>query len=191
MSIHEIGVGDPDETFGEESTKGIPFTFVLRDILQFDKCQLDGVSRLAGAHRTCNLILGVGGGRERRFNSVQYSYSVCNIISDENFRPVAPWHAKLESMVYFGMDWICPGYNQAMHDQLAKHHGSLTVIDAIRDVMSVVQTGNLHIYVADLVSMTMYTAHARKMTASGNNNAYDRSYIKLDLNSIFATQYNM
>ena len=37
MSIHEIGAAFPDETFGNESRIGVPFTHVLRDILQFDK----------------------------------------------------------------------------------------------------------------------------------------------------------
>ena len=36
MAISEIGVSYPDATFGKESRIGNPFTFVLRDILQFD-----------------------------------------------------------------------------------------------------------------------------------------------------------
>jgi isopenicillin-N N-acyltransferase-like protein len=70
MSIHEIGVSFPDASFGNESTVGVPFTYVLRDILQFDRTRMDGVSRLASAHRTCDLILGVGDGKDRRFNAV-------------------------------------------------------------------------------------------------------------------------
>lgn len=37
MAISEIGVSYPDGEFGKESRSGNPFTFVLRDILQFDK----------------------------------------------------------------------------------------------------------------------------------------------------------
>jgi hypothetical protein len=36
MAISEIGVAFPDETFGNMSRFGVPFTFLLRDILQFD-----------------------------------------------------------------------------------------------------------------------------------------------------------
>ena len=36
MGVSEIGVSFPDKTFGRESRIGNPFTFVLRDILQFD-----------------------------------------------------------------------------------------------------------------------------------------------------------
>jgi len=187
ISIHEIGVAMPDDTFGKESTFGVPFTHVLRDILQFDHTQLDGLSRLASAHRTCDLILGVGGGKERRFNSVQYSASVCGIMDDTNLRPAYDWHPRLPNVVYHGMDWMCPGYNQILHDRLAAFHGNLTAIDAIRNVMSLVQTGDLHVYVADLVGMTLYTAHARVDGAAGPVNAYDRSFIQIDLNALFAT----
>ena len=133
LSIHEIGVSFPDDTFGAESASGIPFTYLLRDILrtchtvqrtqrfrrefhssfrshsrafrfaEFDATQLDGLSRLASANRTCHLILGVGGGKEKRFNSVQYGHDVCHFIDDKNFIPVAEWHQPIENMVYFGM----------------------------------------------------------------------------------------
>ncbi len=37
MGLSEIGVSNPDHTFGKESRQGIPFTFVLRDVLQLDE----------------------------------------------------------------------------------------------------------------------------------------------------------
>ena len=42
MAISEIGVSFPDATFGKESRDGVPFTYILRDVLQ---C----VPRIAGA----------------------------------------------------------------------------------------------------------------------------------------------
>ncbi len=118
MSIHEIGVSFPDDTFGAESASGIPFTYVLRDILQFDQTGLDGLSRLASANRTCHLILGVGDGVAKTFNSVQYGHEVCNIMNDRNLKPVATWHEPIENTVYHGMDWLCPTFNGVLHDQL-------------------------------------------------------------------------
>ena len=60
MAISEIGVSFPDATFGKESRFGIPFTFILRDILQFDSSLQDAISRISSSNRTCDLILGVG-----------------------------------------------------------------------------------------------------------------------------------
>jgi len=186
LSIHEIGVSFPDDTFGQESRIGVPFTYVLRDVLQFDATQLDGLSRLASAHRTCDLILGVGGGQERRFNSIQYSHSVCNIMDDTNMKPIADWHKTIPDVIYYGMDWLCPSFNEALMNQLQKNHGELTPQTAIQDVMSIVQTGDLHVYVADLVNMQLFFAHAARSGASGPLKAYDRSYIQIDLRALFS-----
>lgn len=35
LGISEIGVSYPDASFGSQSRVGVPFIFVLRDILQF------------------------------------------------------------------------------------------------------------------------------------------------------------
>ena len=82
----------------------------MRDILQFDNTFDDAKNRITNAHRTCDLILGVGDGKSSKFNSVQYSYSVANFMDDTNQRPVADWHPNIENVVYHGMDWLCPGY---------------------------------------------------------------------------------
>lgn len=63
MAISEIGVSFPDDTFGRESRIGNPFTFVLREILEFDQTLDQALTRIETAHRTCNLILGVGDGK--------------------------------------------------------------------------------------------------------------------------------
>jgi hypothetical protein len=186
MSIHEIGVSFPDDSFGNESSSGVPFTHVLRDILQFDHTQMDGLSRLASSHRTCDLIMGVGGGKDQKFNSVEYSASICRFISDTDFIPVADWHPPLENVVYHGMDWLCPTYSKVLNQQLSLYHGKLTPEVALRYVMSIVQTGDLHVYVIDLTDMQLYVAHARADGASGNVKAFDRSYLKIDMPSVWA-----
>lgn len=63
MAISEIGVAFPDSTFGKMSRIGIPFTFILRDVLQFDNSLQDALDRMTNANRTCDLILGVGDGK--------------------------------------------------------------------------------------------------------------------------------
>lgn len=110
IAISEIGVSYPDDTFGKESRLGVPFTYLLRDIIQFDKTLDEAKARLTNAHRTCNLILGVGDGKSNQFNSVQYSHSVANFISDTTLIPEADWHPKIKNIVYYGMDWLCPSY---------------------------------------------------------------------------------
>lgn len=157
MSIHEIGVDFPDATYGNESRQGVPFTYILRDILQFDTTRMDGVSRLASAHRTCDLILGVGDGKDRRFNSIAYGADTCVIMDDTNMKPVASWHPTINGTVYHAMDWECPGFNQVMSQQIESMWGSVTPALAIRNIMPIVQTGSLH---------TCQRAHTQQVCAS-------------------------
>jgi len=63
MAVSEIGVSYPDDTFGRESRAGNPFTFLLRDVLQFDKNLDESIHRMKNTKRTCDLILGVGDGK--------------------------------------------------------------------------------------------------------------------------------
>ncbi|GMH77588.1 hypothetical protein TrRE_jg2056 [Triparma retinervis] len=124
LGISEIGVTYPDESFGKESRHGIPFVNLLRDILEKDSHFEDANKRISEATRTCNLILGVGDAKTGEFNSVQYSNSVANFITSDNLQPVnETWHAPIEDVVYFGMDWLCPNYSEVLHDRVSHHRG--------------------------------------------------------------------
>lgn len=83
----------------------------MRDVLQFDNTLNDSIARLTNAHRTCDLILGVGDGKSKEFRSVQYSASVANFMSDTNLKPEGDWHPKIKNIVYHGMDWLCKRYH--------------------------------------------------------------------------------
>ncbi|XP_072044139.1 protein dcd1A-like [Amphiura filiformis] len=186
MAISEIGVSYPDDSFGSESRFGIPFTYILRDVLQFDNTLDDAVNRMANAHRTCNLILGVGDGKLGTFRGVQYSYAVSNFFDDKNLRPDATWHPKIPDVVYWGMDWLDADYSSVLARQLTKYHGNITAENTIRDITAIVQTGDLHIAIYDLNMNYMYVANAKKASAKGAIYAYDRAFVKLDMKALFA-----
>ena len=77
-------------------------------------------------------------------------------------------------LLFPGMDWLCPGYNEVLGRQLQKYHGQLTPAVTIRDVVPIVQTGDLHIAVYDLTDHVVYVANARGSGESGPLYAYDR-----------------
>ena len=74
-----------------------------------------------------------------------------------------------------GMDWLCPGYSTVLARMLQAHHGNLTAEATIRDVISIVQTGDLHVAVYDLTKGIVYVANAKSDNESGPTYAYDRS----------------
>ncbi|XP_065920265.1 protein dcd1B-like isoform X4 [Dysidea avara] len=185
MAISEIGVSFPDDTFGHESRFGVPFTYLLRDILQFDNTLTDSMTRMTNAHRTCNLILGVGDGKMDSFRGVEYSASVANYFTPENLQPTADWHPRIPGIVYWGMDWLCPGYSSVLAKQLDNYHGQLTPDVTIHDILPVVQSGDLHIAVYDLQNELMYVSNARADKETGPDMAYDRPFVELDMKTLF------
>lgn len=126
MAVSEIGVSYPDDTFGKESRIGNPFTFILRDVLQFDHSINDTINRFNKAKRTCNLILGVGDGKAGYFRGFQYGHSVLKVIDDTAPLPKNDsWHPAVPNTVYWGMDWMCPSYHQRLGELLANNSGTI------------------------------------------------------------------
>jgi isopenicillin-N N-acyltransferase like protein len=81
------------------------------------------------------------------FRGFQYSASVANVFDDKNMKPDNDtWHPKIEDVVYWAMDWLCPNFNSVMARQLLKHHGNITAETTIQDITPIVQTGDLRIF---------------------------------------------
>lgn len=189
LAISEIGVSFPDSTFGSESRFGIPFTFLMRDVIQFDQTLDNTIDRITNAPRTCNLILGTGDGKLGYFRGFQYSHSVANVIDDQNLAPVnATWHAPIQDIVYWGMDWLCPGFSGVLGKQLKKYHGNITAEITIRYITAITQTGDLHLVISDLTNSQMWVGFAARTGISGPKYAYDRNFIYLDGKQLFAEQ---
>jgi len=187
MSISEIGVSYPDSTFGKESRFGYPFVFVLRDILQFDDFVENTTRRLNTTHRTCDLILGAGSGIETEFRGYEYSYSTLNAYNWYDMEPYnETWHPRIENIVYWGMDWLCPSYNEVLSEQLLAHYGNITTANSISTIVAKTQTGNLHIAIYDYSQdMVFISLHARSNDTSVYQNAYERQYIGFILSDLF------
>lgn len=181
LGISEIGVSYPDESFGKESRIGLPFIFLLRDILQFDYTLDDATSRMASSKRTCNLLLGVGDGKMRAFRGYQYSASVLHEYNDMNLNPHTSWHPRINHTVYWGMDWICPAYDIILSKQIQANWGNIDAEVAIRDICAVEQSGDNHIALYDLVDMQLYLSFAAPKTTPGTIPAYARQFVHFDV----------
>jgi isopenicillin-N N-acyltransferase like protein len=185
LAVSEIGVSYPDASFGKESRFGNPFTFVLRDVLQWDSTLEQSIRRMKTTKRTCNLILGVGDGKSE-FRAFQYSHSVCNVIGDTNPLPEGDWHPAVENTVYYGMDWLCPPFHERLGELLKTYHGGITAEVAIRKIVPGLNSGNLQVAVYDLTNERVYFAYGHIDEQGHAVNAYKRPYIGLNLKKLFA-----
>lgn len=196
IAISEIGVYFGDDSFGQgtfpntpiEKTQGEPWMFVLRDVLQFTNSLETAEARITNSNRTCNLIIGIGDGNIGKSNGCEYSGYVANFYDDTNQLPVnETWHPVIKDTVYNGMDWLCPGYNQVLGEQLAKFHGAIDENVIVHDILPTTQTGNLHIAVYDLTESAMHVSFARPSTAPPSEplNAFERTFTRLHMADIF------
>jgi isopenicillin-N N-acyltransferase-like protein len=186
LGISEIGVSFPDNTFSEDDYFGIPFAFLLRDILQWDRTYEDALNRIINAARTCRLILAVGDGNARTARAVQYSHSFVRIFDDRNLLPYnETWHPRVKNVVYYGMDWLCPNYDIPLLKQIRAFYGNISVENIARYMTSIVQTGDLHIGIYDLTNMKLLVSFARQDGRVGPLNAYNRQFYELDANALF------
>jgi len=186
LAISEIGVAYPDESFGAESRIGVPFIFLLRDILYHDNTIDDATLRIAMTRRTCDLILGVGDGKLTEFKGYKYSYSDIKVVNDVDLIPYnETWHPRMSGLVYWGMDWVCPSYNLVLSQQLKKYYGKLTPEIAIKYTTSVEKSGDNHLAFYDLTNMVMYVAFAAQHNVGGKVEAYNRQFTKFDVKKLF------
>jgi len=107
IGISEIGVSYPDDSFGQgtdntppEKVHGIPWMYLLRDVLQQASDGNEGISMIQNANRTCNLIIGVGNGKASEVHGIEYSGYVANAYKDTDLLPVnSDWHPQISNVV--------------------------------------------------------------------------------------------
>ena len=87
-----------------------------------------------------------------------------------------------------GMDWLCPNYSEVLARQINSFHGKLTADVIIREIVSIEQSGSLHIAVYDLVNEFVYIANARGTSESGPLDAYDRLVLTLHSQNVEKTR---
>jgi hypothetical protein len=190
LGISEIGVDYPDSTFGTESRIGVPFVFLLRDILQFDNTLDDALNRIVNTHRTTDLILAVGDGKSSEFRGIAYSSSKITIMNDTDLLPDnSTWHPRIPNVVYWGMDWVCPGDNLLLSQQINANYGKLTAAIGISQLTAVERSGTNHLAYYDLTNMLVYVSFGAPHSVNSTiPNAYARQFMSFDLNKLFAVK---
>lgn len=190
----EIGVTFPDSTFGYESRFGIPFTYLLRDLVQFDETIADAQTRIAESKRTCYLILGFGAvdtpaSAGEPFMEIEYSAEVAKFMNSANLEPDTSWHPRIPDVVWNAMDWLCPNYAIPMHAQIEAGYGALTPEVIIENVTAIVETGStfISIYAYETSGESyLYQAYGRAADESGPDPAYLRRFTKLSASALWA-----
>jgi hypothetical protein len=184
MSSNGMGISEKygDEVFGSDSRIGYPFNYVMRDVIQFDATLDDAINRLIKTKRTCSIYLGVGDNKLKSGRVFQYSAEELIVWDDKNQWNTTK-HPQLDNVVYQGVRTTC------FHDRLKmfSSKSQLTAETTIQQVIPFSRTGDLHAAVYDFENNVMLVSNAKPLDqATGPANAFDRTFIKLDMTKLFA-----
>eukprot|EP01121_Diplochlamys_sp_Union-15-3_P011240 TRINITY_DN3231_c0_g3_i2.p1 TRINITY_DN3231_c0_g3~~TRINITY_DN3231_c0_g3_i2.p1 ORF type:complete len:430 (-),score=64.57 TRINITY_DN3231_c0_g3_i2:65-1327(-) len=168
---------------GSDSRFGIPFHFLLRDILQFDKTIDDSLSRIINADRTCSIWIGLGD-PVNKFRAVQYSYDYVNIYNDKNF-PEYKNHPRMDGLVYVDKH-VQPSTNPCLSSLLQQHYGSIDALTMFQHITAELETGNMHIAIYDFATSFMYVSNASPYINGTYTPAYKRPFVQLNMNELFS-----
>ena len=81
----------------------------------------------------------------------------------------------------------CPAYTSALGTQLSQYLGQLTPEIVTTNILPTVQTGNLHVAVADLTANRWFVSFMRRTTANQSEPefGYQRQFTQLDMTKLF------
>ncbi len=182
IALSEIG-DDYDEK--NDTFDGMPFVYMLRDILQFDESLDAAIERVRRTPRTSSLMYGIGDGEYGQVRALQTSRTLCNVYNPDNLEPLLPTHPRIPDIVYWGMSWNVPQFDKPLHDKLKEHYGKINAKVTIEDILPSVKTGNLQAVVYDLTDMRIWVANARAKGEAGPLNAYSRPFVEIDMKEVF------
>ena len=170
---------------GRDSRLGEPFTFVLQDILWFDKTKEEAINRIQNTHRTCSIWVGIGDSTTKQVDILQYSYEDANVYNSTSYPVYQPGHPYIKDVIYVNK------HKQPSNDPcLAELLNSTTNIDSQylwKYAAAVSQTGDMHAAVYDYQNRFMYVANAGiyNKTSKYAQPAYERPFIALNMTQLF------
>lgn len=83
IGVSERLRGGPADTM---TRFGKPWTYALRDVLQFSKTIDDALNNLQNTDRTCSVYLGIGSSVNNTYRLIEYSETQFNVYNDETWK---------------------------------------------------------------------------------------------------------
>ena len=170
---------------GKDRRNGVPFTLMLRDILEFDTSVEEALQRMQTVKRTCSIWAGVGApGASPRFTIVEYARDYIKSFNSSNLQSDNPQHPQLPDVIYVDKH-VQPSHDPCLGSLLTQAHGSITPKSLI-DIAATLQTGDTHAAIYDFKNMLMYVANASPFVNNTMTPAYARPFVRLDMKALFS-----
>lgn len=172
--------------YNETSSRaGIPFHFLLRDIVQYDRSLTDALNRMVNAERTCAIFVGIGAQHDGQFRAVEYSHPSVYAFDDVNY-PTNAVHPLMEGLVFVDKH-VQPSSDPCMGSLISSLYGSLDAETILRQIIAPFQTGDLHASAYDFGNNVLFAGVAGQFldsNSTGVQPAYDRPFFKFNMSNL-------
>jgi len=171
---------------------GNPWTYVLRDVVQFSSTINQALTMLLNAHRTCTVHLGLGEFHRNTsqtnvdFLGIEYSDKEMNIFSWRDMYNTSH-HPVLQDVVYWD-PYVQPSNNACLGSLLTEHYGRLDPPTIIRNITSLLRTGNTLNLILDYAENAAYMAYSAPDDPQGPIEAFNRVHTRIDMAKLFTEQ---
>ncbi|CAF2136472.1 unnamed protein product [Rotaria magnacalcarata] len=172
---------------------GNPWTYVLRDVVQFANSVDTALTMMANAQRTCSIHLGLGSYERNSsltadtnfgFRGIEYSARELNVYNWEDmFNTKA--HPILRDVVYWDKH-VQPSNNPCLGSLLVEHYGRLNAESIIYNITSLSETGDAMNFVLDYAENAVYIAYSAPDDPKGPLEAFNRAHTRIDMGKLFA-----
>jgi len=160
---------------------GKPWTFVLRDTVQFASNIYDVERLLQATNRTMKIHLGFGSLPDNTFRGVDYASNFVTFYDDKNYTHYTKSHNQIDGVFYYDKG-IQPDGDVCLSGVLNLNHGKITPATLYQDAAGFHQTGNAQVIVMDPLSQELWASWSQY---GAPVNAYERSPIHIRLNDFW------
>lgn len=156
---------------------GKPWTYVIRDVLQFSHTLGEALQELNETERTCSIYLGLGSGKENTFRLIEYSKTELSIYDDKS------WHMDRNHPRVEGMIWKAYKDDKSCFaNHFLPSYGKITPELVYRYVAPRAETGDSQVIVTDHNSDTIYAMYPNPVTKAPG---FQRPTLKVELGPRF------
>ena len=156
---------------------GKPWTYALRDVLQFSKTIDDALNNLNQTNRTCSVYLGIGSGHNNTYRIIEYSETDFRVYDDKT------WHLDSNHPRTAGMFWKAYRDDKpCFRNHFEPNYGQITPELVYRYVAPRSETGDSQVIVMDHATNFIYAMYPNPKTSAPG---FQRPAIKIDLNPRF------
>jgi len=172
---------------------GNPWTYVLRDVVQFSDSVDTALTMLVNAQRTCSIHLGLGSYERNTsvvseenvgFRGIEYSANEFNVYNWQDMFNT-PAHPQLKKVVYWDKH-VQPSGDPCLGSLLVESYGHLDSASIIRNITSLAETGDALNLVLDYGENAAYIAYSAPDDPKGPLEAFNRPHTRLDMAKLFA-----